>query len=93
MQVGNTKFRGQHILAGFRIDIPPFIEGDWQVQSPVMHLKTGSTGTAVAGGVYTGAASRTYLVEVVSGGGTGLGTYRVSVDGGRPPQYPGLPTN
>ena len=83
MQVGNTKFRGQHILAGFRIDIPPFIEGDWQVQSPVMHLKTGSTGTAVAGGVYTGAASRTYLVEVVSGGGTGLGTYRVSVDGGQ----------
>jgi flagellin-like hook-associated protein FlgL len=83
MQVGNTKFRGQHILAGFRTDTPPFIEGDWQVQSPVMHLKPGSTGTAVAGGVYTGAASRTYLVEVASGGGTGLGTYQVSMDGGQ----------
>jgi flagellar hook-associated protein 3 FlgL len=83
MQVGNTKFKGQYILAGFRIDTPPFLEGDWQVQSPVMHLKPGSTGTAVVGGAYTGDASRTYLVEVVSGGGTGLGTYRVSTDGGQ----------
>jgi len=83
MQVGNTKFGGQHILAGYRIDSPPFIEGNWEVQSPVMHLQAGSTGTAVAGGAYTGDASRTYLVEVVAGGGTGIGTYRVSVDGGQ----------
>lgn len=83
MQVGNTEFRGQHILAGYRTDSPPFIEGDWQVQPPVMHLQPGSTGTAIAGGTYTGDASRTYLVEVVSGGGIGVGTYRVSVDGGQ----------
>lgn len=83
MQVGNTKFEGQHILAGFRTDSPPFIEGDWEVQSPVMHLKDGSTGTAVAGGAYTGSASRTYLMEIESGGGTGVGTYQVSVDGGQ----------
>jgi flagellin-like hook-associated protein FlgL len=83
MQVGNTKFGGQHILAGYRTDSPPFIEGDWEVQPPVLHLQPGSTGTAVAGGTYTGAASRTYLVEVVSGGGAGVGTYRVSVDGGQ----------
>jgi flagellar hook-associated protein 3 FlgL len=81
MQVGNTEFRGQHILAGYRTDSPPFIEGDWQVQPQVMHLQPGSTGTAIAGGTYTGDASRTYLVEVVSGGGIGVGTYRVSVDG------------
>lgn len=83
MQVGNTQFRGEHILAGYRTDIPPFIEGDWQVQSPVMHLEAGSTGTATSGGIYTGTSSRTYLVEVVSGGGTGAGTYRISVDGGQ----------
>lgn len=83
MQVGNTKFNGQHVLAGYKTDSPPFTEGAFQVQSPVMHLQSGSTGTAVSGGTYTGAASRTYLVEVVSGGGTGVGTYRVSVDGGQ----------
>ncbi|MGQ9688121.1 MAG: flagellin N-terminal helical domain-containing protein [Desulfobaccales bacterium] len=83
MQVGNTKFRGEHILAGFRTDSPPFVEGDWQVQQPVMHLKSGSSGTAVSGGVYTGSSSRTYLVEVVGEGGTGVGTYKVSTDGGQ----------
>lgn len=83
MQVGNTKFKGQYILSGYRTDSPPFVEGAWQVQLPVMHLQSGSTGIAVAGGTYSGDASRTYLVEVVSGGGTGVGTYRVSVDGGQ----------
>lgn len=83
MQVGNTKFKGQYILSGYRTDSPPFVEGAWQVQPPVMHLQSGSTGIAVAGGTYSGDASRTYLVEVVSGGGTGVGTYRVSVDGGQ----------
>jgi len=83
MQVGNTELNGQHILAGYSTDSPPFVEGAWQVQSPVMHLQSGSTGTAVSGGTYTGSASRTYVVEVVSGGGTGVGTYRVSVDGGQ----------
>ena len=83
MQVGNTELEGQHILAGFATDSSPFVEGDWQVQSPVMHLQSGSTGTAVSGGAYTGDASRTYLVEVVSGGGAGVGTYQVSVDGGQ----------
>jgi flagellin-like hook-associated protein FlgL len=83
MQVGNTQFRGQHIFAGYRTEAPPFEAGDWQVQSPVMHLQPGSTGAAIAGGVYTGTASRTFLVEVVSGGGAGLGTYRFSVDGGQ----------
>jgi flagellin-like hook-associated protein FlgL len=83
MQVGNTEFDGQYILAGYATDSPPFVEGDWQVQSPVMHLQDGSTGNAVSGGTSTGDDSRTYLVEVVSGGGTGVGTYRVSVDGGQ----------
>ena len=83
MQVGNTELEGQHILAGFATDSSPFVEGDWQVQSPVMHLQSGSTGTAVSGGAYTGDASRTYVVEVVSGGGAGVGTYQVSVDGGQ----------
>ena len=83
MQVGNTELEGQHILAGFATDSSPFVEGDWQVQSPVMHLQSGSTGTAVSGGTYTGDASRTYVVEVVSGGGAGVGTYQVSVDGGQ----------
>ncbi len=83
MQLGNTKFRGQHILAGFRTDIEPFQEGGWEVQPSVMSLKPGSTGTATSGGAYTGSSTRTYLVEIVSGGGTGVGTYRVSVDGGQ----------
>jgi flagellar hook-associated protein 3 FlgL len=83
MQVGNTEFNGQHILAGYSTDAPPFIEGDWTVQPAVMHLTSGSSGTAVSGGVYTGTSSCTYLVEMVSGGGTGVGTYRVSTDGGQ----------
>jgi flagellar hook-associated protein 3 FlgL len=83
MQVGNTEFNGQHILAGYRTDAPPFTEGDWQVQPAVMHLTTGSSGTAVSGGAYTGTTSCTYLVQIASGGGTGVGTYQVSTDGGQ----------
>jgi flagellar hook-associated protein 3 len=83
MQVGNTEFNGQHILAGYRTDTPPFVEGDWTVQPAVMHLTSGSSGTAVTGGTYTGTTSSTYLVEMVSGGGTGVGTYHVSTDGGQ----------
>ena len=83
MQVGNTKFEGQHIVAGYSTDSPPFIEGAWDIRPPVMHLQSGSTGTAVSGGTYTGTESRTYLVEVVAGGGVGVGTYRVSWDGGQ----------
>jgi len=49
----------------------------------VMHLTSGSSGTATSGGTYTGTASCTYLVEIASGGGTGVGTYRVSTDGGQ----------
>jgi flagellar hook-associated protein 3 FlgL len=48
-----------------------------------MHLTSGSSGTAVSGGSYTGTVSCTYLVEIVSGGGTGVGTYKVSTDGGQ----------
>ena len=81
MQEGNNQYNGQYVLAGYRTDSPPFTEGDWQVQPPVMHLTSGSSGTAVSGGAYTGTTSRTYLVEMVLGGGTGVGTYRVSVDG------------
>ena len=83
MQVGNTEFNGQQILAGYRTDAPPFTEGDWQVQPAVMHLTSGSSGTAASGGAYTGTDTCTYLVDIVSGGGTGVGTYRVSTDGGQ----------
>lgn len=83
MQVGNTRYRGQHIFAGFRIDSPPFVKGGWEIQAPVMHLNPGSSGTAVSGGSYTGTVSKTYLVEVVSGGPVGTATFRVSSDGGQ----------
>jgi len=83
MQIGNTKFSGQYILAGYRTDTQPFVEGDWQVQPAVLRLKSGSTGTATSGGLYTGTASCTYLVDIVEGGGTGVGTYRVSTNGGQ----------
>lgn len=82
-QLGNTNLNGKYILAGYRTDSPPFLEGAWQVQAPVLRLKDGSTGTATSGGAYTGTASLTYLVEIVAGGGTGAGRYRVSKDGGQ----------
>jgi len=53
------------------------------VQPSVMSLNPGSTGTATSGGTYTGSTTCTYLVDIVSGGGTGVATYRVSVDGGQ----------
>lgn len=82
-QLGNTKLNGKYILAGYRTDSPPFQEGAWQVQPPVLRLKEGSSGTATSGGAYTGTASCTYLVEIITGGGTGAGRYRVSKDGGQ----------
>jgi flagellar hook-associated protein 3 FlgL len=83
MQEGNSQYNGQYVLSGYKTDTAPFTTGDWEVQPPVMHLNSGSSGTAVSGGTYTGGASCTYLVEMASGGGAGVGTYQVSVDGGQ----------
>jgi flagellar hook-associated protein 3 FlgL len=83
MQLGNTRFQGQYILSGYKIDAQPFIVGDWQIQAPIMDLKPGSSGSVTPAGAYSGTASRTYLVEIVSGGATGVATFRVSEDGGR----------
>ncbi len=83
MQLGNTRFQGQYILSGYKIDTQPFVAGDWQIQPPIMNLKPGSTGSVTPAGAYSGTASRTYVVEIVSGGATGVATFRVSEDGGR----------
>jgi flagellin-like hook-associated protein FlgL len=83
MQLGNTRFKGQYILAGYKIDTQPFVVGDWQMQDPVFNLKPGSTGSITPGGAYTGEVSRTFVVEIVTGGATGAATFRVSEDGGR----------
>jgi len=83
MQIGNTRFRGHHILSGYKIDTQPFAAADWQIQAPTCSLQPGSTGTATQSGVYTGPASRTYQVEIVADGGAGTGSYRVSADGGQ----------
>lgn len=83
MQLGNTRFQGQYILSGFKVDTQPFVAGDWQIQAPVLNLKPGSTGSVTSGGAYTGSASRTYVVEIVAGGATGSATFRVSQDGGQ----------
>ncbi len=83
MQAGNQQYDGHYLLSGYRVDTQPFAEGDWQVQSPIMRLQSGSTGQATAGGVYTGSTSRSYVVEIVTGGATGVATFRVSQDGGQ----------
>jgi flagellin-like hook-associated protein FlgL len=83
MQLGNTRFDGQYILSGYKVDTQPFVVSDWQIQAPIMNLKPGSTGSVTPGGTYSGTTSRTYLVDIVSGGATGVATFRVSDDGGR----------
>jgi flagellar hook-associated protein 3 FlgL len=83
MQVGNTRFRGNYLLGGYRTDTAPFAPTDWEVQPPELTLQAGSTGAAVSGGAFTGSGSRTYLMEMVAGGGPGTGEYRVSADGGQ----------
>ncbi len=83
MQVGNTRLNGQYLLAGYRVQTPPFVLGDWQIKDPVLNLRPDSTGSISAAGVFTGATSRTYVVELVTGGASGTATYRVSSDGGQ----------
>lgn len=83
MQLGNTRFQGQYIFGGYRIDTQPFVAGAWQIQPPCMDLKPGSTGAVSPGGTYNGTAGRTYIIELVSGGATGTATFRVSADGGQ----------
>ncbi|MBM4283747.1 MAG: hypothetical protein FJ128_00645 [Deltaproteobacteria bacterium] len=82
VRLGNTRFRGNYILSGYRIDTAPFAPAGWEIQPPNLKLQPGSTGAAASGGVFTGTAGRTYVVEIVSGGGAGVGTYRVTQDGG-----------
>jgi flagellar hook-associated protein 3 FlgL len=83
MQMGNTRYQGQYILSGYKIDTEPFTTDPFTIQQPVMHLQSGSTGTATSSGTYTGTSSATYIVEIVSGGATGTATYQVSEDGGQ----------
>lgn len=83
MQLGNRQYSGHYLLSGYRVDTAPFVEGDWQIHTPVMRLQPGSTGEVSAGGTYTGTTSISYLVEIVTGGATGTATFRVSEDGGQ----------
>jgi flagellar hook-associated protein 3 FlgL len=83
MQLGNTRFQNQYILSGYKVDTQPFVLGDWQIQAPIMNLKPGSTGSVTGGGTYLGSSSRTYLVEIITGGTTGAATFRVSQNGGQ----------
>jgi flagellin-like hook-associated protein FlgL len=83
IQMGNTRFRENYLLSGYRIDTVPFTPDPWEIQPPALKLQPGSTGSATSGGAFTGTVSRTYVVEVVSGGGPGVGTYRVTQDGGQ----------
>lgn len=83
MQLGNTRFQDQYLLSGYKTDTPPFAIGDWLIQEPVLRLQPGSTGAVTVSGSYTGVASRTYSVEIVSGGPAGTATFRFSEDGGQ----------
>jgi flagellar hook-associated protein 3 len=83
MQMGNTRYQGNYILSGYKIDTEPFTMGGFAIQPPEMHLQAGSDGAATSSGTYTGTSSATYIVEIVSGGATGAATYRVSEDGGQ----------
>jgi flagellar hook-associated protein 3 len=83
MQAGNTSFQGNYIFSGYEIKTQAFAMQNFAIQPPVMHLQTGSTGTAASSGAYTGASSVTYIVQIVSGGATGTATYQVSEDGGQ----------
>ncbi len=83
MQMGNTRYQGQYILSGYKIDTEPFAKGNFTIQQPTMNLQSGSTGAATSSGTYTGTSSVTYLVKIVSGGATGTATYQVSQDGGQ----------
>ncbi|MEW6386761.1 MAG: flagellar hook-associated protein FlgL [Thermodesulfobacteriota bacterium] len=83
MQGGNANYNGQYILSGYKIDTQPFVEGAFTIQTPVMKLQTGSTGTATSGGAYVGTTTKTYVVEIVQGGATGVATFHYSEDGGQ----------
>ena len=52
------------------------------VTDPVAASGNYYTGTATAGGTYTGTSGKTYTVEIVDAGALGAATYRVSEDGG-----------
>lgn len=41
------------------------------------------TGTVTSSGTYTGTESKTFIVEIMTGGASGVATYRVSNDGGQ----------
>jgi flagellar hook-associated protein 3 FlgL len=83
VQTGNTNYKGQYILSGYKIDSQPFVEGAFTIQNPVMKLQPGATGTATSGGAYIGTTSKTYVVEIVQGGATGVATFHYSEDGGQ----------
>jgi len=82
MQMGNTEFSGHYLLSGYKIDTAPFTTGNFTIQPPEMQ-QAAAGGTATSSGTYTGTSSVTYIVEIVSGGTTGVATYRVSEDGGQ----------
>ena len=83
MQMGNTRYQGQYILSGYKIDTEPFTKGDFTIHQPTLNLQSGSDGAATSSGTYTGTDSVTYLVKIIDGGATGAATYQVSQDGGQ----------
>ena len=83
VQLGNTQVNGRYIFSGdkdrtaaydLNLSIHPAAAGSGN--------NAAYTGTATSSGTYTGLYSKSYVVQITTGGAVGAAQYKVSEDGG-----------
>jgi flagellar hook-associated protein 3 FlgL len=82
-EIGNTQLNGRYIFSGYQ-DRTPAFTNDLTIHpaSADPGNNPAYTGTVTSSGTYTDLYSRSYIVEITTGGGVGTARYRVSEDGG-----------
>ena len=84
VQIGNTQVDGRYIFSGDK-DQTPAYSLNFTIGQPVAASTNSGTytGTVTSSGTYTGLYSKSYVVQITTGGPVGVAQYKVSEDGGK----------
>lgn len=84
VQIGNTQVAGRYIFSGDKDQTPAYSLNFTMDQPVAGPANSGTyTGTVTSSGTYTGLYSKSYVVEITTGGAVGTAQYKVSEDGGQ----------
>jgi flagellar hook-associated protein 3 FlgL len=84
LSLANSQYGDRYLFSGTKASDAPFSAAEFPAMIGTPAAASGNTfdGTVAAGGPYTGAVNKTYVVKIVTGGNFAAAEYQVSDDGG-----------